>query len=168
MIRRHGSTLVELVLSMSAGSAVMLLAISLVHQAMALNEGSRHRSDHNRVLDQLAQRFRGDVHSAMDIDVDADNAMSIKSLDGSVVTYVAKNHSIVRERKKAVGGNEQERFVLADASAGVFQKLSSPARASIVVSHHSGLQGIPPRVDLAIQTMVGQWSTLERSEREVE
>ena len=167
MIRRHGSTLVELVLSMSAGSAVMLLAISLVHQSMTLNESSRHRSDHNRVLDQLAQRFRGDVHSAMDIDVDADSALTIKSLDGSVVTYVAKNHSIVRERKNAVGGNEQERFVFADACAAIFQKLSNPMRASLVVSYETGLKGIPPRIDLSIRTTVGRWRNLEHMDGEV-
>ena len=167
MIRRHGSTLVELVLSMSAGSAVMLLAISLVHQSMTLNESSRHRSDHNRVLDQLAQRFRGDVHSAMDIDVDAESAMSIKSLDGSVVTYVAKNRSIVRERKNAVGGNEQERYVLADSCETIFQKLSNPMRASLVVSYQTGLKGIPPRIDLSIRTTVGRWQNLENMEGEV-
>ena len=167
MIRRHGSTLVELVLSMSAGSAVMLLAISLVHQSMTLNESSRHRSDQNRVLDQLALRFRGDVHSAMDIDVDAESAMSIKSLDGSVVTYVAKNRSIVRERKNAVGGNEQERYVLADSCETIFQKLSNPMRASLVVSYQTGLKGIPPRIDLSIRTTVGRWQNLENMEGEV-
>ncbi len=175
MIRRLGSTLIELVLSMSAGSVVMLLAISLVHQTMTLSERSRHRSDDNRVLDQLAQRFRSDVHLALNVDTDANasNALTIKVSDGSTVTYVAKNCSVVRERKNALSGNEQERFVLADAGVAIFQKLSNPTRASIIVSHETGLQGtglqrierngVLPRVDLSVQAIVGRWLTLEHT-----
>ena len=44
MIQRRGSTLIELVLSMMAGSGIMLLGISLVHQALMLSEQSSNRA----------------------------------------------------------------------------------------------------------------------------
>ena len=94
MTRRNGSTLVELVLSMSAGSAIMLLAISLVHQTMTLTEKSRHRSDNNRTLDQLAHHFRRDVHLAAEINVDANDTLSIKSTDGSQVDLASDYYRI--------------------------------------------------------------------------
>ena len=165
-MRRHGSTLVELVLSMSAGSAVMLLAISLLHQTMTLAEKSRHRSDNNRTLDQLAQHFRRDVHTAAEIDDVAKDTLTIKYPDGSQVTYKAQNEIVVRERKHASLGNENERFVLDDASSANFQSMRNPERVFLIVSTDTGLHGIPPRVDLHVEAIVGRWQALERSSEE--
>lgn len=165
-MRRNGTTLVELVLSMSAGSAVMLLAISLVHQTMTLTETSRHRSDCNRTLDQLAQQFRRDVHTAAEMNIISNDALTIKNLDGSQVTYTAQNQVVVRERKYASQEKENERFVLADASSANFQWMPNPERASLIVSSDSGLYGVAPRVDLRVETLVGRWQTLERSAEE--
>ena len=167
-MQRHGSTLVELVLSMSAGSAIMLLAISLVHQTMTLTEKSRHRSDNNRTLDQLAHHFRRDVHLAAEINVDANDTLSIKSTDGSQVTYQARNQTVVRERKYASLENENERFVLADASSANFQWMPNPERASLIVRTDSGLYGVAPRVDLHVETLMGRWQALERRAEESE
>ena len=165
-MRRHGSTLVELVLSMSAGSAVMLLAISLVHQTMTLTETSRHRSDNNRTLDTLAQRFRRDVHLAAELNVISNDTITIKNSDGSQVTYQARNQTVVREKKHESFENENERFVLADASSANFQWMPNPERASLIVRTDSGLHGVPPRVDLQVETLVGRWQTLERRTEE--
>ena len=165
-MRRNGSTLVELVLSMSAGSAVMLLAISLVHQTMTLTETSRHRSDNNRTLDQLAQRFRRDVHLAVELNVISNDTLTIKNSDGSQVTYQARNQTVVRERKHASLENENERFVLADASSTNFQWMPNPERVSLMVSTDTGLYGVPPRVDLRVETLVGRWQTLEHRTEE--
>ena len=167
-MQRNGSTLIELVLSMSAGSAIMLLAISLVHQTMSLTEKSRHRSDNNRTLDQLAQHFRRDVHLAAEINVDANDTLSIKSTDGSQVTYQARNQTVVRERKYASLENENERFVLADASSANFQWMPNPERASLIVRTDSGLYGVAPRVDLHVETLMGRWQALERRAEESE
>lgn len=167
-MRRNGSTLVELVLSMSAGSAVMLLAISLVHQTMTLTEQSRHRSDNNRTLDQLAQHFRRDVHLAAEINVISSDTLTMKNSDGSQVTYKAQNQIVVRERKHASLENENERFVLADASSATFRWIPNPERASLIVSTDTGLHGIPPRVDLHVETIVGRWQVLERRLEESE
>lgn len=165
-MRRHGSTLVELVLSMSAGSAVMLLAISLVHQTMTLTEKSRHRSENNRTLDQLAQHFRRDVHTAAAINVDANDTLTIRYSDGVQVTYTAQNQAVVRQRKHASLENENERFVFADASSANFQWMPDPDRVSLIVSRDTGLHGVPPQVDLHVETLVGRWQSLERRAEE--
>ena len=166
MMRRNGSTLVELVLSMSAGSAVMLLAISLVHHTMTLTEKSRHRSDNNRTLDQLAQHFRRDVHTAAEMNVAAKDSLTMKYSDGSQVTYKAQNQFVVRERKHASLENENERFVFADASSAIFQWMPDPDRVSLIVSRETGLYGVPPQVDLHVESLVGRWQSLEHRAEE--
>ena len=168
MIQRNGSTLVELVLSMSAGSAVMLLAIGLVHQTMTLTEKSRQRADNHRALDQLAQNFRRDVHMATEFGVISDDKLLIKNPDGSHVTYSSQNHSVVRQRKYVSLGNENDRFNLGVGSTASFQRTSNPERISLTVSSETGLDGFPSRVDLNIESIVGRWRSLEHAKGEPE
>ena len=161
MKQRNGSTLIELVLSMSAGSAVMLLAISLVHQTMMLTERSRHLSDNSRTLDQLAQNFRRDVHLATELKVDAKGMLSVRSADGSQITYVVQNHSVVRQRKHTAEENKQDRYQLAVDASAIFQGIQEPDRATLTVRGEPGLQGILPRVDLHVEAMTGRWQAIE-------
>lgn len=167
MKQRNGSTLVELVMSMTAGSAIMFLAISLVHQTMILTDRSRDRADHNRTLNQLAHCFRRDIHLGKDMSVATDDAMTISSSDGSQVTYRALNHVVIRERKHHSQGFEQDRFVLADTSSATFELLLEPKRASLSISCDSTLHDIPPRVDLHVEAIVGRWQAVERGEGEL-
>lgn len=162
MKQRNGSTLIELVLSMSAGSAVMLLAISLVHQTMMLTERSRHRSDSSRTLDQLAQNFRRDVHMAIELKIDVEGMLSVRSADGSQITYVVQNHSVVRQRKHTAEENEQERYQLAEDATATFLRIQEPDRATLTVRGETGLQGILPRVDLHVEAMTGRWQAIEQ------
>jgi len=166
--QRNGSTLVELVLSMSAGSAVMLLAIGLVHQTMTMTEKSRRRADNHRALDQLAQNFRRDVRMATEFEVTSEEDLLIKNPDGSSVSYTSLNHSVVRQRKYVSLGNEYERFILGDVSTASFQRMSSPERISLIVSSETELKGIPRRVELNIESIVGRWRSLEQAKGESE
>lgn len=168
MIRQRGSTLIEVMLSMGAGSAVMLLGISLVHQTITLNSKSTKGADRNRALDRLARHFRQDAHSANEMQPVSDGSMTLKNRDGSIVTYVAEGSSVVRERKLAEGGDERERFALDSETSAHFAVLSNPERASLVVSKELGLYDTPPRVDLMVETAIGRWQHLELSERGAE
>ena len=161
MKQRDGSTLIELVLSMSAGSAVMLLAISLLHQTMMLTERSRHWSDSSRTLDQLAQNFRRDVHLATELNVDADGKLTVRSADGSQITYAVQNHSVVRQRKHASDQNEQQRYQLAEDASATFQRIQEPDRATLSVRGETGLQETVLRIDLHVEAVLGRWKALE-------
>ena len=160
MKRRNGSTLIELVLSMSAGSAVMLLAISLVHQTMILTERSRHRSDSSRTLDQLAQNFRRDVHLATDLKIDAEGTLNLIGADDSQITYVVQNNSVVRLRKHNSDENGQERYQLAEDASAIFQVIPKPDRATLTVRGETGLQETMLRVDLHVEAVLGRWQAI--------
>ena len=165
MKRQRGSTLVELMLSMGAGSAVMLLGISLVHQTMTLNAMSRKGADRNRTLDQLSHQFRSDLHSAKEVELLSDRSMTMRGEDGSIATYIAEGNFVVRERKLAIAGDERERFVLDNGTFARFEKRTNPDRACFIVSKELGLHDVPPRVELMVETIVGRWQALERNER---
>ena len=165
MKQRNGSTLIELVLSMSAGSSVMLLAISLVHQTMIVTERSRNRSDNSRTLDQLSQNFRRDVHLATELNFDGEGKLTLISADGSQITYVIQNHSVVRQRKHTAEENEQERYQLAEDASALFQGIQEPDRATLTVRGETGLPGISPRVDLHVEATLGRWQARSEERR---
>ncbi len=165
MMLRRGSTLVELMLSMSAGSVVMLLAISLVHQTMSVTEISKHRAEHNRTLDQLAQSFRSDVHlAAAAVGADA-NSLTLKYSDDSVTTYVVKDHAIHRQKTTGPHGNEFERFKMGETSTASFQIIPSPDRVLLLVRSETGVKDRPTKPDLVVESVVGRWKTLEQTSK---
>ena len=168
MTRHRGSTLVELVLIMGAGSAVMLLGISLVHQSLTLSEKSRSRTDRSRTLDQLAYLFRSDLHSADEVQSLTDGSMTMQSQDGSIVTYMVKGNFVVRERRRATTGDERERFLLEDNSTARFEMITNPKRARLTVAKELGLPGVPLRIDLTVEALVGRWQILERDKRGIQ
>ena len=165
MKRHRGSTLVEVLLSMGAGSAVMLLGISLVHQSLTLSEKSRSRTDRSRTLDQLAYLFRSDSHTADEVQSLIDGSLTMQSQDGSIVTYRVEGNFVIRERKGSASGDERERFLLEEDSSARFEMHTKPERASLTVVKEQGLHGIPPRVDLTVEALVGRWRILKRDER---
>jgi type II secretory pathway component PulJ len=167
MIKCRGSTLIELILSMTAGSGVMLLGISLVHQSMQLAEKSNNRADNNRTLDQLSQCFRRDVHVAAQWSIDAQGTLSMTCSDASQVTYTAQSRTVLRERKKGPNEIERERFALAENASALFEPMSDPVRISLVVNNASGQGGTEStssseRLDLVVECIPGKWQTLER------
>ncbi len=168
MIQRRGSTLIELVLSMMAGSGVMLLGISLVHQAMMLSEKSSNRADNYRTIDQLALYFRRDLHDAMQWSIDAQGTLSMTCSDDSTVTYHSQQNAVTRERKKGPDEIERERFVLAEDALAVFESMNNPVRVSLVVSKATETVGketdhSQTRVDLTVECVPGRWLVSEHN-----
>ncbi len=161
MMRRTGSTLIELLLSMSAGSAVMLLAISLVHQTILVAQTSKHRSDHNRTLDQLAQCFRRDVHLANSISPTEGKTITIQCADATEIVYVVNASIVIRERKNGPDGNEFERYIL-DPSFSVDLRLNQNNQlASLLVHSETGAKERPSKPELVVESSVGRWNSLE-------
>ena len=89
----------------------------------------------------------------------------MQSPDGSIVTYRVEDNFVVRERRGSATGDERERFLMEDNSSARFEVQTKPARAILTVVKEQGLHGIPPRVDLTVEALVGRWRILERDER---
>ena len=168
MIQRRGSTLIELVLSMMAGSGIMLLGISLVHQALMLSEQSSNRANNYRTIDQLTQCFRRDVHNAKQWSIAGQATLLITCSDDSTITYHSQRHTVTRERRKGSSELEKERFVLAEDASAIFAPMNDPVRVSLVVSNATAPDGketdnAQTRLDLVVECIPGRWLISDRN-----
>lgn len=173
MIQRRGTTLIELMLSMMAGSGVMLFAISLVHQSMSLSEISTKRADNNRTLDQLAHCFRCDMHAASAWEIDAQGSLALTFPDTSKVEYTSRNHTMFREHKRDDNAFERETYALGENALARFEPMHDPERVSLVVSTSKGLGGAEvksanERLDLLVECVPSRWQLIERNDLERE
>ena len=136
-ITRRAFTLVELVVVMSAGSVVMMLAIGSVHQAMALSAESRQRADHQRVAVRLASEFRQDVHRAVNASESLQRVLLTMS-DQSIVKYESKGNRVVRSVTRAEVTTYQDIFELRESCQSSLETIENPERVVLVVSNELG------------------------------
>lgn len=156
-------TLVELSITMTAGSALMILAVGLLHQSMALAARARDRADHQRTLDRLGREFRGDVHRADNCTVTAnDNALLVMP-DDSTVSYVAQSDRVIRRQRRGDKLAGQDVFPLGTAATATFESLESPKRVALTVSSVSSPSDVI-RVDRRISAVVGRRVQHEQGE----
>jgi len=65
MRRRHrGFTLIEMLVIIAAGAAMMAVAMGLLHLLLQLEQGAREEARQQTALGRLAEQFRRDVHAA--------------------------------------------------------------------------------------------------------
>jgi type II secretory pathway component PulJ len=67
MRARRGYSLIELLVAITAGTAVMAVAVSLLAMLLGVDGQVRRRSLARAALDRLADQFRRDVHAALDL-----------------------------------------------------------------------------------------------------
>jgi len=164
MIRRKAFTLVELCVTMSAGSAMMILAIGLLHQSMSLATVSRQRADQQRSLDRLGGEFRRDVHRAVRFNVDAQDKIELIMPDNDIVTYLAQGNQVIRRQPLDDRLARREVFEFNDSSNATFESLQQPARAVLTVLHQSPGGLVEPRVDRKVVAVLGRLTMHEQAE----
>ena len=164
MSKREAFTLVELTVTMSAGSAMMILAIGLLHQSMSLATVARQRADHQRASDRLAGEFRRDVHRAVRCTVDAQDAIKLIMPDDNVVTYKTEVNHVTRQQALDDGRARREVYEFNDSSTAKFESLQQPSRAVLTVIHRSAGGRVKPRVDRKVAAVLGRLTRHEQAE----
>lgn len=164
MNRRTAFTLVELCVTMSAGSAMMVLAIGMLHQSMSLASVSRQRADHQRSLDRLAGEFRRDVHRAVQLSADAQDTIKLIMPDDNIVTYMAIENQVIRRQPLDNGLSRREAFEFDHSSTAKFESLQQPARAVLTIAHQSIGSQMKPRVDRKVTAVLGRLTMHEQAE----
>lgn len=156
MKRRSGTTLIELMLSMMAGSILMLLAITLVQQTFKLSQDARARTESQKALSRIALRFRSDVHLSKSVEMVDASHVTLHGEAGEIEYYVAGN-SLKREQKVVTGGTESDRFVFMANATIHFEVEKSPERFILSVASPTGLGESPTRKELNVSAVVGRW-----------
>ena len=162
MNRRRATTLAELVICMSIGSSIMLLAIKVTHQTMTASSQTRQRGDVDRVAGRLAQQLRSDVHRAVDVSVEPDN-LRIVYADETVATYEAVRGRITRGHRLADQQNEQEVYLLADDDEPEFRLVDEPKRIELIVRRRHDSGDAAPNTRLHVVAVVGKLVTAEKA-----
>jgi type II secretory pathway component PulJ len=110
MNNRRGTSLIELLIVMSACTVVLTLSAELIHRVMRVQSRSQAFANSQRSAQRLSTAFRNDVHSASRYETDPERLgenglIRLNPTVGPAVEYRHKNGTI-------------ERVVLADTSAG--------------------------------------------------
>jgi len=139
MSDRKGFTLTELLITMGAGSALMVLAVGLVHQSMHLTAVARRGADEHRAMSRLASQFRDDVRLADQVVVDTDNQIRISIPQQGEIIYRAEAETCIRTAVDSSMGDGnsqvgQENYTLQRGGGVRFEILVQPQRAAIVLS----------------------------------
>lgn len=179
---RCAFTLIEMVLTLTASSTLMVLAVSLISQSMSIARTAEERVDQVRTTTRLARQFREDVHAAISIEDSADDLLVFRSTDQSRVTYRIASHQIVRESQpverdqsissyassqssssRSTDNNRRqfERYELADNTSAAFEMLSGPERIELTLMRGQPETSAVRRMDLRLVALVGKWRRLE-------
>ena len=65
--QRRGHSLIELLVVISVGSALLAVSVGLLHTLLQMQQGGRKHLQQRRTLERLADQFREDVHAATQV-----------------------------------------------------------------------------------------------------
>lgn len=157
MIKRNGTTLIEVMLSTMAGSLIMVLAIKLVHQSFQLSSQTTARTNHSHSLNRLARQFRNDIHHASSIQVVSDVAMIAESSNGTRTIYRFADGRVEREQTDNDNVVGHEQYPLIADTRVRFSKQSNPERGLLRVENQSGFANSVVRLNLNVSAVAGRW-----------
>ncbi len=160
---RKAFSLVEMLMTMTMGSSLMLLAIGLVHQSMSMSKLAKIRGEHAGSLDRLAQHFRGDVHAAAEVVSVSSDLISLKLADESTVTYKVEGSNVTREKTGPGTEVARELFRFDERCCATFASQASPQRIAVQVERRLENTEVVAPIDLSVVAVVGRWQQLEQT-----
>jgi len=89
MRNRRGFTLTELLITLGAGTTLMMLSVGLIHRSMRWTSAARVQAADHRTLGQLSSQFRADVHRAESAVVEAPDRLRILIRGEGEIRYIA-------------------------------------------------------------------------------
>ena len=92
---RMGFTLIEMVVTITVGSIIMLSAVTIVHRAMNVRVSTMDHFEQTRKLERFISQWRQDVHRAGSIQLDDSRTCTLFNED-SQVQYQIQGSSVSR------------------------------------------------------------------------
>ncbi len=109
-ISSAGFTLIELSITMTIGSFLLVLSVGLIHQVMRFNSVTQNRAFEHRVLDRLCSDFRRDVHQATKVEILSKSEFKLFYPNEKVVRYTAPEDKIQRQIIQTDGVERTESY----------------------------------------------------------
>ncbi len=165
--RQRGFTLVELIVTISTASVLLMLATGVVHSTMRFESMSRQRAEVHRAAVRLSHDFRHNVHRANGFRISdrADQSHTIRLIlpEGSEVTYQVTRQRVLREQRLNDLQVARETYDF-PANYQVMFSQSEPQMAELTVEHHLQLVGVDPQTVVHVQAEVGRLLRLAKVE----
>lgn len=146
--RRHGTTLIELVVVISISAVIGTAAAMLLATLLSADRGARRHLHQTGSLSRLAQQFRADAAAAEQANLEPAAAPGEASppaaarllfaLPGDVsVAYAPEAGRVIRRESGGPGASRQESYALPEGSELKFSVASQPphAFAGMALSH---------------------------------
>ena len=170
-MKRPGSTLIELAVSLPIFSMLMVLAIGAVHQTMRISRLAKDRGQLASTLAKLEQCVRQDVHQANSATVARDDKTGLQSLhlsspDDSRIVYRSRLNRIDREQIDSTGKLHFNSFALFAENKAIFEV---QGQRSVLVSVHRVHRdhASADRLELYVRSLLGRPSSVVQEPRGV-
>ncbi len=162
MNRNKAFTLVEMLMTMTMGSSLMLLAIGLVHQSLSLSKLGKSRGEHDSNVNRFAQQFRSDVHSAKILQAVSAKSLQLTMPDSTTVSYYAEESSVRREQTSIEGPQANDRFCFEPLCNIQFQPIADSQLVQFHLERRFKNHELPARIDLQVIAQTARWLELEQ------
>ena len=168
-MKRMGSTLIELALSLPIFTILLVLMTGGVHQVMQVSRLAKDRGQLAYVLARLEQSMRSDIHQADTVKVERDVKVDLLSLhlslpDKSHVVYRVRSNRINREQLDATGKTRSDSFALFSENKVLFEV---EKERSVLISIHRVHRdhSNADRLELFVRSNIGRPHLLAPSEK---
>jgi len=131
MNRRRGTTLIEVIVALTAGSVILGVAAAMLCLLLRTQSVSRDHVHQGTVLSRLSEQFRHDVLAATAVDGREANSWEFTMTPERTVSYRAESETLVREETADGEPTRQQRFSLPPGTAPSIESEGSPS-ATIV------------------------------------
>ena len=166
-MKRSGFTLIEMVISLTAGSMVMLAAVSLIHNSMHLRKQHQITVERMAISGRMLERWRLDVNHASRL-IEREAGLEIEA-SGSFTVYRAEQGVLYRQQ--SVSG---ERTIVDSVDFGPgarceLKVITQPVQAAVLtIFRRSKLAKAEPQIERQIVATVGRCNKFSPNVQEVE
>lgn len=160
---KKGTSLVELIVTLSVASTLFLMATAWIHQSFFLASKTRDHQRHHESLMRLSRQLRDDVHDAIDAKL-PDPTSLVLNLNPGTVRYQWTDGTIQRTKRVDLDAEtaSHETYRL-NANAGVSFQIESEDLVAVAVTRpqRTGLHDESAPLDLSVQARIGRLGTTQ-------
>ena len=165
--QRRAFSLIEMLMTISIGSTIMLTAVALLHKSLQLQIHSQDRVELSLGLDRFIEVFRRDVHAAARAENNSDSSLTFNLENGDRIAYSVQDHRLLREYESE-SGRQVEQVRLAENEHANY-RLESEAQIAVLEIHkvpEPNATGLTRQIAVSLRTWSPPQPTAEVTELE--
>lgn len=157
----RGTTLVELIVTLTIASSIFLMATAWIHQSMFLSSKMRELGRHHQELMRLSRQFRDDVHFAAAAEMNDEGEVSLYS-DDQRIQYSVQGSRVTRHERRSDDDSlvAQETYRMRDGAevSLAIDPIFNPPQITLLVERSSKQQGtaFTRPLDLSVRSKIGR------------